>query len=189
MQLDHFHFDELDKLIATVQACGGEHVTVAGGAVRDSVLEKPIKDIDVFYEGELNEEAVQSFFGKKKEGGEKPPEPKRPGLNVSDAEFDAWVAAFDEWVDTYGETDFEVSSYGGSSFSFEGKTIQLVKVDDVDKTIAEFPCIISRMFYSEGMLVIPKEVIRDVCLGILSFTDDCNDSYKTRISTKYSDYA
>ena len=67
MQLDHFHFDTLDKIVAMVVACGGEHVTIAGGAVRDSVLEKDIKDIDVFFQGELNEEAVTQMFGAKKE--------------------------------------------------------------------------------------------------------------------------
>lgn len=193
MTLDFFHFDELDKLVAIVKACGGEHVTVAGGAVRDSVLDKPIKDIDIFYQGELNEEAVKEFFGEKKEGPKMMSEPKveyylEDGITV----HPLWQEYFD-WEDkqdeAYENGEFSVSSYDGDSFNLNGKVIQLIKVEDVDKHIAEFSCIISRMFYSEGMLVIPKEAIRDVCLGVLSFTEDCAESYKDRISEKYNDYA
>jgi hypothetical protein len=202
MQLDYFHFDQLDKLIAMVVACGGEHVSVSGGAVRDSVLEKPIKDIDVFYQGELNEEAVKQMFGEKNTTGNSYVRPigplLRPDCNVYTHEGivnPLWNAYFDQEnaydaeEDAAYDDDFEVSSYNGDSFSFDGKVIQLIKVEDVDKAIAEFPCILSRMLYSEGNLVIPKEAIKDACLGIVSFTDTCNENYKDRIMAKYDDYA
>lgn len=37
-------------------------VIVAGGAVRDMLFNKPVDDIDVFYEGEINESMFKSYF-------------------------------------------------------------------------------------------------------------------------------
>lgn len=37
-------------------------VVVAGGAIRDMLFNKPVSDIDVFYEGELNESMLNQFF-------------------------------------------------------------------------------------------------------------------------------
>ncbi len=36
--------------------------TIAGGAIRDMLLQKPVSDIDVFYEGELNEKSLSSYL-------------------------------------------------------------------------------------------------------------------------------
>ena len=35
---------------------------VAGGAIRDMLLHKPVNDIDVFYEGELSDNSLKNFF-------------------------------------------------------------------------------------------------------------------------------
>jgi hypothetical protein len=40
--------------------------TVAGGAIRDMLLQKPISDIDVFYEGELNDKQLSAYFKQSK---------------------------------------------------------------------------------------------------------------------------
>lgn len=37
-------------------------VVVAGGAIRDMLFNKPVDDIDVFYEGEINESMFKSYF-------------------------------------------------------------------------------------------------------------------------------
>lgn len=37
-------------------------VVVAGGAIRDMLFNKPVSDIDVFYEGELEEDLLKQFF-------------------------------------------------------------------------------------------------------------------------------
>lgn len=37
-------------------------VVVAGGAVRDMLFNKPVDDIDVLYEGEINESIFKSYF-------------------------------------------------------------------------------------------------------------------------------
>lgn len=37
-------------------------VVVAGGAIRDMLFNKPVSDIDVFYEGELKEDLLKQFF-------------------------------------------------------------------------------------------------------------------------------
>jgi len=37
-------------------------IVVAGGAIRDMLFNKPVDDIDVFYEGEINESIFKSYF-------------------------------------------------------------------------------------------------------------------------------
>lgn len=37
-------------------------VVVAGGAIRDMLFNKPVSDIDVFYEGELKEDMLKQYF-------------------------------------------------------------------------------------------------------------------------------
>ena len=38
------------------------NTVVAGGAIRDMLFNKPIDDIDVFYEGELKEDMLKQYF-------------------------------------------------------------------------------------------------------------------------------
>ena len=193
MHLDIEHFVKLDAIVATVVSAGGLYVTVAGGAVRDSVLEKPIADIDVFYQGELDKEVVKEHFGEPAEAKYNPPEPSAVDFNTWDlyvAAHDAWYAAC-EFKDEDGipyDNTFQVDNYKGDCFNFDGMKVQLICVEDVDKHIASFPCHLSRMLYSEGMLVIPKEAIQDASLKIVRFTEECSEKYKEKIEKKYENY-
>lgn len=48
-------FNKLATLCSLVEQAGGKNVWVAGGAVRDTLLDREVKDIDIFYEGELDD--------------------------------------------------------------------------------------------------------------------------------------
>jgi hypothetical protein len=194
MILDIAHFNVLDTLIEKVEACGGKNVTIAGGAVRDSVLEKPIKDIDIFYEGSLVPETVKELFGEKieeKSSKDIPPFPSSSDFVVGDfIDWNALDKAQNEWFEKYeGYSDtIDVSTYKGDAFNLNGMEVQLIGVEDAVAHVAAFPCYISRMMYTDGMLVIPKEAIQDISLQVLRFTEECNKKYKAKIEAKYEDY-
>lgn len=191
MNLDIEHFNKLENILTVVLAAGGVNATVAGGAVRDSVLEKPITDIDVFYEGDLDLSIIEVAFGEKETPNTIPPEPMiNWGLPEDSPELLTQIAAQDDWHEKYGHYDkaFSVENYKGDSFAFDGMKIQLVKVLCVDTHIAQFPCYLSRMLFSEGHLVIPIEALQDASLKIVRFTEDCSETYKDKIETKYNDY-
>lgn len=190
MILDIVHFNKLDSIIHAVSSAGGINVTIAGGAVRDSVLEKPIADIDVFYQGTLDETIIESFFGKKDEIKQNTPKPN-PADFTGMIEY---IAALHKWGQSNTtdellyDVSFKVNNYQGNTFNFEDMRIQMIGVECVNEHIKNFPCYISRMTYSNGCLSIPKEAIQDASLKIVRFTDDCNTQYQDKITEKYSDY-
>lgn len=191
MQFDIEHFKKLENILVVIIAAGGINPTVAGGAVRDSILEKPISDIDVFYQGDLDLEGLEKHLGKKEE---KETFPECPKINwllpPNSPELEAQILAQDTWHEKYNqyEESFSVNNYKGDAFNFNGMKLQLIKVADVDEHISSFPCYLSRMLFSEGNLVIPIEALQDASLKIVRFTDECNEKYKEKISMKYEDY-
>ena len=60
MIFDKEHLSNLEDILHFVKQAGATEAIVAGGAVRDMLLGKPIKDIDVFYTGELSN--VEKYF-------------------------------------------------------------------------------------------------------------------------------
>ena len=70
LELDLEYLTNLNKLVSKVKICtklGGimspyGKVVVAGGAIRDMLFNKPVSDIDVFYEGEINDLLFKQYF-------------------------------------------------------------------------------------------------------------------------------
>lgn len=87
INLDLVYLHNLTVLISRVRVCSkfsqmfGEFnkTVVAGGAIRDMLLNKPISDIDVFYEGELDDSKLQQYFTNIKPTGNTYPD----GFNVT----------------------------------------------------------------------------------------------------------
>ena len=84
INIDLEYWDDLQSLLDRVRASyknfmAPVEAVVAGGAVRDMLLDKPISDIDVFYKGELNDEKLKSFFTDVKSNGSPYPD----GFNVT----------------------------------------------------------------------------------------------------------
>ncbi len=62
MKIDYLLINKFQTIREYLQECGAEESLIAGGAVRDMVLDKPISDIDVFYIGDLDEEKLTKKF-------------------------------------------------------------------------------------------------------------------------------
>jgi hypothetical protein len=66
VEIDFEYLNLLGKLLSKVTFSGGINkfikCTVAGGAIRDMLLQKPVSDIDVFYVGTLMEKSLSSYF-------------------------------------------------------------------------------------------------------------------------------
>jgi hypothetical protein len=66
VEIDFEYLNLLGTLLNKVTFSGGMSkfikCAVAGGAIRDMLLQKPVSDIDVFYEGDLNEKSLSSYF-------------------------------------------------------------------------------------------------------------------------------
>ena len=71
INLDLEYLTNLNKLVSKVKICTKLQssilspygkVVVAGGAIRDMLFNKPISDIDVFYEGGFNEQFLKQYF-------------------------------------------------------------------------------------------------------------------------------
>jgi len=58
MEIDPDYLLKLDLLLSYVKEAGATDAVVAGGAIRDMLLQKPISDIDVFYTGEVKKHAA-----------------------------------------------------------------------------------------------------------------------------------
>ena len=87
INLDLEYLHNLNCLIARIRACskskimfdGLNKTVVAGGAVRDMLFNKPVKDIDVFYEGEVDGKKLEQYFTNVKSTGNSYPD----GFNVT----------------------------------------------------------------------------------------------------------
>ncbi len=70
INLDLAYLTSLITLIGKIRVCTKmssfmspyNKTVVAGGAVRDMLFNKPVDDIDVFYEGELKEDMLKQYF-------------------------------------------------------------------------------------------------------------------------------
>jgi Poly A polymerase head domain len=67
VEIDFEYLDKLGSILNKVYFSTGKLQTfakcaIAGGAIRDMLLHKPVNDIDVFYEGELSEKSLKNFF-------------------------------------------------------------------------------------------------------------------------------
>jgi hypothetical protein len=66
VEIDFEYLNLLGTLLSKVTFSGNSPAflkcTVAGGAIRDMLLQKPVSDIDVFYEGEFKESLLNIHF-------------------------------------------------------------------------------------------------------------------------------
>jgi hypothetical protein len=66
IEIDFEYLNLLGSLLGKVTFSGGMgnfiKCTVAGGAIRDMLLQKPVSDIDVFYVGDIKTAALLNYF-------------------------------------------------------------------------------------------------------------------------------
>ncbi len=66
VEIDFDYLNTLSTVLSKVTFSGGMHhypkCAIAGGAIRDMLLQKPVSDIDVFYVGELFDKQLNMYF-------------------------------------------------------------------------------------------------------------------------------
>ena len=87
VEIDFSYLDILTSILSRVHfnAKLGQYIkcAVAGGAIRDMLLQKPVSDIDVFYEGDLSYSRIKEVFKNVKESDTTYPD----GFNVTHQVF------------------------------------------------------------------------------------------------------
>lgn len=133
---------------------------VAGGAIRDMLLNKPVKDIDIFYKGKLPDSVVKQLF-------------------TVEAKYDK----------AYDNSEFQVF-YSKVFYNNVTLPIQLIETKEDPRSIIidDFGVNLSKVWLTRAGLVIPNEFLLDASLKILTFKPNCKQSYVERIIDKYPEY-
>jgi hypothetical protein len=178
LNIDYQRLQLYDAILDAVLESGASAVTIAGGAIRDMLLERPIKDIDVLYTmpkvektepngwlawdeyKEIDEEIIKKYFTY----GQK---------TAADYEDDTFTITHPHliWKDDLTNTQ-----------------IQLIFVqNDPDEYVQEFPCTLSRVAYGNE-LSISNEFMYAAENQLLVFTDDCSETYQEKMYAKYPEF-
>lgn len=157
-----------DEILQRVTHCGGAQATIAGGAVRDSVLGKEIADIDIFCfssKGKVNASVLETVF---------------PGVQKADAS------------ELYEISDIN-SVY---NCSYKGWKVQIIVLgmihanDRVINHVEKFPCNISKVWYDgkSHTWEAGTSFYTGLAHEILVFDKGASSKYMEKICNKYSEY-
>lgn len=167
MNVDYALIKNIQKLLSEVRASGADDCLVAGGAVRDMLLDKPIKDIDVFYTGELGDlESVDTPVEEeqKEKEKEKVPYPIDVGWEVT----------------------------GNIKRPYLEYPVQLIKVTlgTIEEHVADtFGVGLSKVMIDQGGLIMLNDFLQDSFLEDLTFQFGCSKEYMEKIQAKYPNYS
>jgi len=135
---------------------------VAGGAIRDMLLDKEIADIDVFFSGNINRHQLAILFNKVEEC--------ENGL-YEDSSFNVLYKITDKILPV---------------------PIQIIQVKgDVKEHISKFPTPLSRVSYSEETAVqgLTKQFIQNAYYKMVMFDKPVNYQYLYKMKQKFPDWA
>lgn len=159
--------------MSALKKFGAKDICVAGGAIRDTLLGKPVKDIDVFYTGTIYLDDTSELA-------------KHYGMK--------WDTDEDE-VDTvtYKDSNIEVTP---TNLLFQDipYPVQLIGVkgeslEHIMDLIAGFPCGLSKVCLTqEGGLCVWPEFLQNEFFKIVSYTPETPAKYKAKIQKKYPEY-
>lgn len=139
---------------------------VAGGAIRDMLLDKPISDVDIFYEGSLDLNKLLEFF--------------TWGSASHTATQEDYETEEDSWSLTYGNMKCK----------FSGMKVQFINVQNVYEHIDTFGCNISKVWYhATNGLMLTQEFMDGVMFKTLDFEGCTREKYAEKIIAKYPEYA
>ncbi len=156
--LDTTYLKFIHDVCLDVAACGGNEVVCAGGAIRDYLLDKPVKDIDIFYRGTLHS-GVSALF--------------------KDVE-DLFIK--------YEDSSFTLTHNVKALDTYKSVPIQLIRVDKgyVLEHVDAFPTPLSSVWYDalDG-LVVPANFIKCVEEKKFKFKENTDVSYASKLKAKY----
>lgn len=159
-------FETYETIMGQLLQCGADQVMVAGGAVRDVLLDKPIKDIDIFYTGELDVLKVYDYFNQI---------PTRFGddLNMFYDNED------NDWIVTYNRMRSKLTKH----------PLQFIQCKDFTAHLKTFGVGLSQVaLLADGTLWITPEFMKDVTTECLHFHPNCGEKYRDKICDKYPEY-
>ena len=161
MNIDTEFLVYLDTLLSKLWAAGAGDAAVAGGAIRDMLFDKPIKDIDVFYTGEISFEKLKKTWG-----------------------FSNIVYNEVSYPNTNSTLVYTLT---WSSFPVP---IQLIHCSmKISEIINTFPANIGRCYYDEkGLHGINGDVILSANDKIVWFEQPTSYKYYMKYKEKYSDW-
>lgn len=136
----------------------------AGGAVRDTLLQKSVKDIDIYVKLRTGLTAVwlRNYI-------------------VNNTDYDA------EIVNTYDHLGKVLNVYG---YQYD---IQLIIIEEwrpAAQLLTEFPCSISKAaLLPDGQLVLDPEFIETVSISnMITYSDNCPWPYRLKIRNKFPEF-
>lgn len=167
-------FNDCVHIMDVLKQFGAKDIVVAGGAIRDALLGKPIKDIDVFFTGELD---IDDSTPKAKEHGVK--------WDTDDDEVDSF---------SYEGSSIEVTSV---PLLFEGipYPVQLIQVkgnsmDNIISIVEAFPCGLSKaILHVDGTLSVASDFLQSEYFKVIAYTPEAPPKYKKKMVAKYPEYA
>lgn len=171
IKIDHIYLKQLDRVLADTTKCGASDVMIAGGAIRDMLLGKPITDIDVFYQGELDDNKIKQYF-----------KVKDKILKDDAKEYNEYYKEENTWQVYADSIHHEAVEY----------PVQLIVVkndDPLPNHIKTFGCNLSKVLYN-GHLSLSEWFLEDMWLEQLTFTEELRTgAYKTKLINKYSGWS
>lgn len=137
----------------------------AGGAVRDTLLQKPVKDIDIYIR--LRNGLTAKWL--------------RTYIN-DNTEYDA------EIVNEYEHLGKVLNVYG---YLYDIQLIILEEWRTLPELLMEFPCSVSKVgLLPDGQLVVDPEFIETVSISsVITFTANCPWMYRVKIINKFPEFS
>lgn len=161
MLVDAEYLTKLEGILTCVGMAGAHDSAIAGGAIRDMLLEKEIADIDVFIRGEVAEKSLKCFFDK--------------------------VEVCDNGM--YEESAFNVMFK--CSVAGIPVPIQIIQVKGIiEEHINAFPCSLSRVFYTReyGLGNITYQFLWQAQKEQLLFDRKVNMQYLEKMTKKFPEF-
>lgn len=168
-------FVTYEELMSQVLDCGAEQVMVAGGAVRDALMGRSIKDIDIFYQGEIDHNKLTKFME---------PIHKNP--------IAYWASNKDgDFLDSvpYPKNDDWDVTYNHMKSKITDKPIQLIKVKKLETHLSTFGAGLCKVaLLADGTLWITPEFMKDFSMEILHFDPNCGEKFKDKMCNKFPEF-
>lgn len=157
----------LNQLIAAIPQTTG---IIAGGAVRDSILKRDIKDVDIF---------LSSFQYSAEDLGQL--------VHDQLIKLDYAVERFDQRAETQDRYD-DGANYT-LRFELDGIQIEVVPVEDIQDKFNGFPDSISRAYVNPtGTVVTSKEFNESVIHSYVLFRENLAEARVQRLEKKFPEF-
>lgn len=175
MNIDYLLISKYQTIRDNLRECGAEESIIAGGAIRDMVLNKPISDIDVFYIGELDQEKLVKKFTIKEN-------PNKEAHSFYNNKKNKWKV--DDIIVFLDDFEYPIQLINVK----RDKRKTVPPIFTLQTHVEAFGCNLSKMMFG-GDLLITLEAMQDIFLEQLTFTEDCtNIRYVEKLKKKYPEY-